>query len=306
MRWIAFFSLIVGGTLACTGKEQSDEPANAARAESDAQSPDIFLGSLAFDGSTIVMDGLHNVTDRDGYDNQPHFTSDGSGFYYTVVDTAGRADIYRYDVAREESSQVTVTIESEYSATPMPDGAHISLIRVERDSTQRLWRFTRDGEDPAVLLDSIFPVGYHAWGDSTTIALFVLGTPPTLQLADTRNGTAEIIESNIGRSLHRIPGRHAISFVHKQSDTEWWIKELDLDTREISPLVKTLSGSEDYAWHPGGGVLMGSGTVMYWWEPGATGWVKVADLAPQGLGNITRIAVSPDGERIAIVADVAH
>ena len=43
------------------------------------------------------------------------------------------------------TTRVTNTPESEYSPTVTPDGAHISVIRVEADGTQRLWRFTIDG-----------------------------------------------------------------------------------------------------------------------------------------------------------------
>ena len=41
------------------------------------------------------------------------------------------------------------------------------------------------------MLADVKPVGYHAWADDHTLALFVLGQPATLQLADTRTGKAE-------------------------------------------------------------------------------------------------------------------
>ena len=77
---------------------------------------------------------LTNVTGRSGYDNQPHFTPDGSGFWYTAIDTHdGQADIWRYDFETEFVARVTASApESEYSATPLPDGSGISVIRVPR------------------------------------------------------------------------------------------------------------------------------------------------------------------------------
>ncbi len=177
------------------------------------------------------------------------------------------------------------------------------MIRVEADSAQRLWSFDMDGRNPKLLLEDVMPVGYHAWGNERILALFVLGAPPTLQLADANTGRASVVEQNIGRSLHRIPGQLAISFVHKISDDEWWIKRLDLRTQQITPLVRTLSGSEDYAWTPSGYVLMGRGSILYQWNSGAAGWTAVADLSSQGIDGITRIAVSPAGDRVAIVGN---
>ncbi len=65
--------------------------------------------------------------------------------------------------------------ESEYSATPLPDGSGLSVIRVEADSTQRLWRFDMDGANGSVVLEDVAPVGYHAWADQRTLVMFVLG-----------------------------------------------------------------------------------------------------------------------------------
>ena len=158
-----------------------------------------------------------------------------------------------------------------------------------------------DGRNATLLLEDIMPVGYHAWGDDRTLALFVLGSPPTLQLADANTGRADVIEERIGRSIHRIPGQRAISFVHKVAEDEWWIKRLDLRTQEVTPLVQTLTGSEDYAWTPGGIIVMGRGSVLFQWDGGAAAWSEVADLSSQGVEEITRIAVSPAGDWIAIV-----
>ncbi|MCH8934634.1 MAG: PD40 domain-containing protein [Gemmatimonadetes bacterium] len=265
------------------------------------QGTDIYVGSLSLSGGRLAVTGLKNATNRDGYDNQPSFGPSGTFFLYTSGRSGGQTDIFRYDIASGTSRPITRTPESEYSPTMMPGGASFSVIRVEADSAQRLWSFGMDGRNPTLLLEDIMPVGYHAWGDNRTLALFVLGSPPTLQLADANTGRADVIEERIGRSIHRIPGQRAISFVHKVAEDEWWIKRLDLRTQEVTPLVQTLTGSEDYAWTPGGIIVMGRGSVLFQWDGGAAAWSEVADLSSQGVEEITRIAVSPAGDWIAIV-----
>ena len=267
------------------------------------QGTDIFVGRLALSGGRLAVSELKNATDRNGYDNQPSFDPTGAFVLYTSGRTDGQTEIFRYDIAAGSSENVTKTPESEYSPTPMPGGMAFSVIRVEADSAQRLWSFDMDGRNPKLLLEDVMPVGYHAWGNERLLALFVLGAPPTLQLADANTGRASVVEQNIGRSLHRIPGQLAISFVHKISDDEWWIKRLDLRTQQITPLVRTLSGREDYAWTPDGFVLMGLGSILYQWNRGAAGWTAMGDLSGQGIEGISRLAVSPAGDRIAIVGE---
>lgn len=267
------------------------------------QGTDIYVGTLAVREGGLVVSNWHNATDREGYDNQPFFGPGGAFLLYTSGRADGQTEIFRYDPATGSAVQVTHTAESEYSPTIVPDGSGFSVVRVEADSTQRLWRFDMDGRNPSVVLENVMPVGYHAWGNARLLALFVLGSPATLQLADAATGRADVIENGIGRSLHRIPGQLAISFVHKLSDEEWWIKRLDLRTQEITPLVRTLEGSEDYAWTPSGTAVMGSGSILYQWRPGEGTWTQLADLAAQGIEGITRIAVSPAGDRIAVVGE---
>jgi hypothetical protein len=263
---------------------------------------DIFLASLRVQQGRVQVGTPINATRRAGYDNQPFFLPRDDAFLYTAV-LDGQADVFRYDLGAGRTTRVTATPESEYSPTPLPDGSGFSAVRVERDSTQRLWRFDWDGAHPAVVLQDVKPVGYHAWGDGHTVALFVLGTPPTLQLADTRTGAASQVAADIGRGVQRIPGRAAISFIQKTADSAWSVVELDLATREARPLVQTLRGVDQYAWTPGGVLLMAKGGKVYEWnaERGA-GWEQVADFSAAGLQNITRLAVSPRGDRLALVA----
>jgi hypothetical protein len=262
---------------------------------------DVFLLDFQERDGQIRLGPPRNLTARDGYDNQPAFTLDGLGVLYTSIREDGQADVYRYDIGLGTTVRVTRTPESEYSPTPTPDGRGISVVRVEMDSTQRLWRFDRDGRNPRLVLEEVRPVGYHAWGDEWTIALFVLGEPSTLQLADTRTGLAAVMAENIGRSLHRIPGRRAVSFVDKQEDGDWWVRALDLDTRRIEAVAPTLLDVEDLAWTPSGTLLMGQGSVLYRWNREAEEWWEVADLEAAGVRGITRLALSPRGDRLAVV-----
>ena len=241
------------------------------------------------------------ITDWAGYNNQPSFLADGSSILYTSIRDK-QADIYRYDLRATTTTQVTNTPESEYSPTLMPDGKSISVVRVEADGTQRLWRFPLAGGQPSLILENIKPVGYHLWINADTLALFVLGKPNTLQLVDLRSGKAERITDNPGRVLRLVPHQNKFSFVQKVSDSEWLVKIFDLKTRSVATFIKTFQGAEDYAWMPSGVLLMANGSKLFSRKESDFAWVELADFSNAGLKNITRIAVSPKGDRIAIVA----
>ena len=256
-----------------------------------------------------------NISNNPGYDNQPSFLPDSAGILFSSMRDGKQTDIYRYDVASRHIAQVTSTPESEYSPTVTPDGRTFSAVRVEADNAQRLWRFDVDGSRPRVVLESVKPVGYHAWIDDTRLALFVLGSgqaPATLQLADTKTGLATVAVTGIGRSLLIRPGTGTVSYL-ATAETPRMLKALDPATGESVALVAPVQGSQDCAWTPEGMLLMASGTTIYSWKPGAAGWSEFATLGnvdqrgeptpPPGVTNITRLAVSPDGKWLAFVAE---
>lgn len=264
---------------------------------------DIHLAPLELAGPHPSVGTPVAVTDRAGYDNQPHFTPDGTALLYTSIGPDGQADTWRYTILDGRRSRLTRTPESEYSPTVMPGDTTFSVVRVEADSAQRLWMFDlRTGGEPRLLLPHIEPVGYHAWADGRTVAVFVLGDPPTLRLARLPTGASTVVARGIGRSLQRIPGGRTISFVHKVDEESWWVAELDPETGERTRLIRTPAGSEDHAWAPDGTLLMARGSRLLAWRRGDDGWTEIADFAPGGPTGITRLAVSPDGRHLALVA----
>ena len=264
-------------------------------------SSDVFIIDVASHNGKMKLGPPVKITSWVGYNNQPSFMPDGQSILYTSIRDK-QADIYRYDIARGATTQITKTPESEYSPTLMPDGKSISVVRVEADGTQRLWKFPLAGGAPMLILEKIKPVGYHLWIDDHTLALFILGKPNTLQIVDTRTEETETIAENPGRILRRIPHQNKLSFVHKISDQEWIIKAYDLQTRQMAPITQTFPGVEDYAWTPAGDLLMAKDAKLFVRKKSDWAWQEVADFSSAGLKTITRITVSPNGDKIAFVA----
>lgn len=293
----------------------------AACASADAQQqvaeapPDteIYLAPLKILNGEISVGEAENITNNPGYDNQPFFTPDGRAILFSSIRpapglTANQTDIFRYDIASRKTSRITETPESEYSPTVMPDGVHLSVVRVERDGTQRLWRVTPTGSSAQLdlLLPGVKPVGYHAWADEHTVALFVLGAPATLQLVDTRTGTARVVAKDIGRSLQTIPGGHGISFVQRAragDQTRLLVMELDAHSGRTRVLTPAVAGAAeaDCAWTPDGTLLMAHAGTLYSWRDGQSGWKSVTSLERLSLPGVTRLAVSPRGDWLALV-----
>ena len=278
------------------------------RVQAQVPGTDIYIAALTTRAGRPTVGPLRRLTDRPGYDNQPFFAPDGKSLYFTAIgasDPPGQADIYRLELGSGRVSQVTRTPESEYSPTVMPGGRELAVIRVEADSTQRLWAFPVGGGPPRLLLERVRPTGYQAWLDAQTVGLFVLGSPATLQVADLRTGEARILLADIGRPLKTTPAGRRLSVTQRVADDVWWIVEVDPATAATRPLVRMPAGAEYYAWLPDGTLLSAQGTTLLWCRPGADttfSAIAVLDLP----GPISRIAVSPKGDRIALVAAEAR
>lgn len=303
----------------------AQQPAPSPPQAAAAPSTDVFVAALSRSGGTLTVGPPENISQAHGYDNQPFFAPDGSSLFFTsdraprqpavvpgesaaTARSLSQMDIFKYEFSARRISRVTETDEGEYSPTVMPDGRHLSVIRVEADGTQRLWKFQLTGQNPSLVLENIKPVGYHAWLDANRLVLFVLGEPATLQLADVRTGAASVVTSRVGRSIQKIPGG-GVSFVQQEgqgSERTLVVSELTLaDGKPVTrPLVPAVAGAReaDLAWMPDGTLLMAHAGSLYAWKKGETEWRVVADLGALGLKNVSRLAVSPKGDRIAMVA----
>jgi len=241
-----------------------------------------------------------NITNRDGYDNQPVFAPNGKIYYTSLRDSLG-TDIYVYDPANGKHTRITKTVESEYSPTMMPGNKAISVVRVDKDSLQRLYQVALDGKVSKLLLKNQDSIGYHCWITEKKMALFILGDTAAMRIADMKTQKAETVVWNIGRCIAKVPGTEQISYVEKVTPSEWYIKAWYPDTKKSAFLMKTLEGSEDYAWTPDKKLLMEKNGKLYISDPyKAELWKEIADFN-RSVGSFYRIAVNADGSRIAMV-----
>ncbi len=265
---------------------------------------DIWVATIQERGSSIRVGEPRNVTRRAGYDNQPSFTAKGDAILFTAVHDGGPSDIWRVPATGGTARRVTETSQSEYSATPMPDGLHFSVIRVELpDSTQRLWKFPFDGGAPSLVLSTLKPVGYHVWVGDNTVATFVLGSPNALVISDVRTERADTVARNIGRALVRVPGRDAFTFVQMgaaRGDTAW-VSEVDVRTRSVRRVAPLPPRSEYHVWTPAGALITTNGSRLLRWTNGR--WDVIADFSHRGIKGLSRIALSAQGDQVAFVAE---
>ena len=282
--------------------------------QQQAPPTEVYLASLdPSAGVTMWM----NISNSPGYDNQPSFLPDGSGVLFSSNRDGKQTDIYRYDIATKRLTQLTHTVDSEYSPTVTPDGKTFSVIRqAAADQTQLLVRYDlATGAHHSIVFENVKPVGYHAWIDATHVAMFILGSgqgqPATLQIGDTTTGTAEVVATGIGRSILMRPRTGTISFM--TSAQPRMIKEFDPRTRTTTDLVAPYENSQDAVWTNGGVLLMAANGTIAMWRAGKPEWSPLAKLTGDSpyaatgphpaVGSITRLAVSPDNRWLAFVAE---
>lgn len=270
------------------------------------QGTDIYLIQITPDGEKLIFVNPVKINNSEGYNNQPFFHPDGTSLYYASGE-GSNTDIYSYNIETGKTTRLTDTPDSEYSPTIMPDGKQFSVIQLvtqegPREGAQPLIAFPIAGGQPELIYEEGEKVGYHAWIDSDSVAMFLLGSPNFLQIANLKDKTSIRVADNIGRSLYKIPNQNAISFSQSKEDSINIIMRYDLETEKTETIVPMLEGNSFYAWSSAGMLFMGVGSTLYGFRPEVDeDWQLIWDLAELGIENISRLAFHPKTQWIALV-----
>lgn len=280
--------------------------ASAAAAGAQVPDTDIWLAPLTRTGGRLTVGDPVNVTRRAGYDNQPWFLPDGRGFYF-VAQHHGQTDVFRYDLRSRNATRLTNTPESEYSPMLTPDGRAITVVRVEADSSQHLWLLSRAGAPLRRAPGDVLTVGYYVRADDRHYVMFLADSVQSLVVSDVPRGRVTVVAKRLaGSAPQRIPRSRQVSVARIDSARGRWIERLDLKSLRLSPIVQTRGGSPHYVWTRRGTILMAEGSTLYEFDPRRdTTWRPVTTFLAPGLQRLSRLALSPAEDRIALVSEAA-
>ncbi len=261
---------------------------------------DIWLLDIKDSAGTLSLSNPVNITNRKGYDNQPAFSPDGKYLLYSSqADGTLQTDIYKYDIKTKISTPFTQTPTSEYSPTFMPDGKNISVVMVEKDSAQRIWKFPLAGGAPTCIMQNAKEVGYHTWINKDSLALFILTKPSfTVQLVNVATQKATIIADSVGRCMRMKD--HVLWYTTKIGILN---NVFEYHPKAKKPVWKGEIESEDYCFYKKDIWSCSENSIVSGYMNSKTGAVEIANLESYGIKKITRISISPDGKKIAVVSN---
>ena len=139
-----------------------------------------------------------------------------------------------------------------------------------------------------------------------------MGEPHLLQIAQLGKQSSRTIDQNIGRCLQKVPEQPAFSYT-VQSDQGWLVKRYDIETDKTSNLLALPESSEDYVWLNKQKIISSNGSqLMVAQLDSELDWQSISNTTKFKLTEISRLALSPDKTKLAVVyvkpheTDLAH
>jgi hypothetical protein len=260
---------------------------------------DVYLAEFRNFSSQPQMVALKylNEFNPNGYNNQPKFFSYDEIYMTTAIDTQKSTDIYHLNIKYNQRYRVTNTEKiSEFSPAPVPSGKSFTCVRIESDGVdQSLWKYPVDRSDAGSrLLPSLKNIGYYVWLNKDSVALFLVGSPHKLVLANVLTEKVETLTENIGRCLKTDNNGHLL-FVHKITNEDWLLKSYHIQDKVMNTICRMPSGREDFDIMVNGTLVVGDGPYLKTFLPGKDqDWITIADLSLKGINNINRLSVVRD------------
>ncbi len=253
------------------------------------------------DGKVVNTDPL-NISNNEGYDNQPSFYDDDSILFSSTRN--GQTDIALYHIKTDSIVWISNTPGGgEYSPTKIPNKEEVSSIRLDTNGLQRLYKYDiSNGEDNVLVKD--LKIGYHLWyAPEILVATVLIENRMDLVVVDKKNNTSKTIHKKVGRSLHKIPNTNLVSFV-KQGDKASTLMSLNPITGKTKKIITLTDKSQDICWMNSGTVLTGYGKSILKFDPQSDSkWNELTRFSDKNINKISRLAMNTTNTKLVLVAE---
>jgi hypothetical protein len=274
----------------------------AAVANAQILDTEVWVGALDLRDGRFVASDLKNISNHGGYDNQPSFLPDGDSLLFTTEassldDTGLGVHAVRYDFA---TGKITpLPLARGFSPTPTADG-QIMILR-----QGGVWLHDARGKLLRALTETKEAGYFHRFEDGSpdTWVLFMNDKDRRIVLYDPTSHALETMIKGAITAPYRVPGERAVTFVVQEKET-LTLHRLDVDEKRVTTLATIpFPTGGHHVWTPRKTIFIASGPEIREWDPRKPGeWPVVQRFEHPDLQGITRIAISPEFERVAIVS----
>lgn len=262
---------------------------------------DILLFT-AIPGSKRLYTQPENITNRKGYNNQPSFSADSKQILFSSILDEKQSEIWSYTIATKVKKQLTTTVESEFSPTFIQGGKAISAIRVDRDSSQHLYKYDVQNMIKPVMIPKTDSIGYSCWVNDKLVYMFMVGESNSLQSLNVGTESRTIIWNEPGRCIKVNPINKLVYFVDKSDSIAWKLTSINPENQKPSQVAIMPKGVEDFAFFSDGTMVTFASGQLVKLDFAEKKWIPMGEKALPTKRDCFRITISPDDKYIAIVA----
>lgn len=261
----------------------------------------VFDITPAYSGLELL--NARNVSNNEGYDNQPSFISNETLVF--AGNNNGQTDISEYNFSTQIKKWVNSETEgSEYSPQKFPSNSDLAAVRLDKDGKQRLYKYNSETGGSSELIENIEIAYFAFYNDEKILATVLSGTQMDLVMVDLKTKSTDTLFKNAGRSLQKIPNTNSMAYTLVNEDNNLDLYVLDMNSNDSFFICELPFDVQDYVWLNDSQVLCAMGSILYIYDTlGIPEWNKVASLEEYGVKNISRMAISPNGKKLALVAD---
>ena len=265
---------------------------------------EIFLLDIKFKLDKIEIYNVKKISNNKGYNNQPIFVSNDKILFTSERNLQN--DIVQYDSSENSLKYLTNTLTSEYSPIRYKKNK-VTAVSLDKKGEQYLRIYNvKDNTFKIPFTDKI--VGYYNYSKkikNQIISSVLENNELVLYTSNLKTKEHTYIDNNTGRSIHNIPknkfGEEKISYISKK-DSIWNINYADLSSYKTKTITTTLNNNEDICWFKDGSILTSNKNNLYIFNSKLSkDWKLLCSLEEYGITNISRIAINPNNDKLALV-----
>ncbi len=266
--------------------------------------PDVFLFDIARAYEGLELLNMQNVSNNPGYDNQPSFSLNETVLFAGNND--GQTDITEFNLNTNSKKLINQKTDGgEFSPQKFPSNIDVAAVRLDKDGLQRLYQYNSQTGTSSELIPNLQVAYFAFYNEQKMLATVLDGDKMDLVMIDLLKKSADTLFYNAGRSLQRIPKTNSMSYSLVNDEGNLDLYMFDMNTAESFFVCELPIGVQDYIWLNDTQILLGSGNKLYLYDNlGEPEWTKVASLEEWGIKNITRMAISPNGKKLALVGEL--